>query len=144
MRASIYLTSAAALALAAGCTNTSGANGNACQADTDCDSGICARTQVCVATDHVQAVRATWTVAGAPPTAASCTSLDPLTIEFFGSTSGSSRDDVAFAPVPCAAGLFSIDKLPDDIDTVSLGPSDSRFKTTALIDASGNAKLDLP
>lgn len=143
MRASIYLISAGlALALALASCDGKGSDGDSCSVDTDCDSGTCARTDRCEEPDAVRAVHVTWTVRGAAPTADSCRDLDPLEIDF--DDGGLNGDGVAFAPVPCTAGLYSIDKLPLDITRVSLGPQGSSFGATANIDAQGNAALDLP
>jgi hypothetical protein len=137
MRASIFLISA--LCALAGC-DSKGSDGDSCQVDDDCDSGTCARTDVCAEANEVRPVHVTWTVQGAAPTAATCASLDPLELDFDGFDDGG----VAFEPVPCIAGLFSIDKLPNDLDRVTLVSPSTQRDDTANIDANGNAALDLP
>ncbi len=118
-------------------------DGAPCQLDGDCGSEVCARTGTCAAANTLRAVHVTWTVNGAAPSAGSCAPLDPLQIDF----EGTITPGVAFAPVPCTAGLYSIDKLPIDLDQVFLGPASSSFAAQGVIvsgsDGNGNVKLDL-
>ena len=113
-------------------------DGDPCTLDADCGDEVCARTNVCAAAATLRNVHVTWTVNGGAPTPSSCTAFDPLEIDFEGTAPG-----VAFAPVPCMAGLYSIDKLPTVLDQVFLGPQNGSFAAQALIGTDGTAKLDL-
>ena len=58
---------------------------------------------------------------------------------------GSSGDRFGYAPVPCNAGIYTIDKLPNWYLVVSLYRNDSGGGgAQASFDADGNAMLDLP
>ena len=128
-----------ALGVLASCDNTASI-GDPCAQDSDCASNVCARTDVCASQDGVCAVRVTWTIRGAAPTAAACTAYDPFELDF----EGFDGNFVGFVPVPCMAGLFSIDKLPVDLDRVLLGTENSSNAVSATIDVNGNAAIDLP
>ena len=123
-----------AIVLLAACSH----DGESCTVDGDCGDDVCARTNVCAPKSQVWSVHVTWTVNGVPPTAASCASLDPLEIGFYSQT-----ESIAFAPVPCIAGLYSIDKLPIEMDEVTLGPQDASAPFVG-IPSSGDATIDLP
>ncbi|MBS1119638.1 MAG: hypothetical protein H6Q90_1866 [Deltaproteobacteria bacterium] len=125
-----------ALTLAAGCPVNNGGGGE-CQVDRQCRDQVCARDGLCSDASDVRVVKATWTINGAPPDAASCTS--DLYIRF---ESGDPADSIGFSPVPCTIGQYTIDKLPRRFLSVELGV-EGGTRDVSTIDATGNATLDL-
>ena len=111
-----------------------------CVADTECGGLVCARTGECLAPSDVRTVRVTWTVQGKPANNATCASSPDLEIEFY------DLNDYAhgYAPVPCVAGVYTIDKLPTRFYRVRMALIDTDGGGRANIDATGNATLDLP
>jgi hypothetical protein len=101
---------------------------------------VCTRDHQCLPPDQVRAVHITWTVSGAPASATSCAAAPDLRIDFV-SRSG---PHLGFEPVPCAEGVFTVDRLPTDYDAVQLGRASDRALQRAAIDAAGNAMLNLP
>lgn len=102
---------------------------------------VCTRDGLCLPPDQVRAVHVTWTVSGAPASPTSCAAAPDLLINL------TSRGGfhLTFEPVPCAAGKFSVDRLPTEYDEVMLGrPSSHAPLERASIDAAGNAMLNLP
>lgn len=120
----------------AGCPATN--HGGDCNVDSDCQPQVCARDGACYDAADVRSVKATWTIDGAAPSTVSCNGFD-LYIRFRGP---SPDDSMGFAPVPCFAGQFTIDKLPRRYDSVELGV-DGGVRDTSAIDANGDALLDL-
>jgi hypothetical protein len=116
-------------------------DGDPCQTDGDCGDEVCARTDVCAAADTLRGVHVTWTIGGVAPTASACASYEPLQLGFDDRTTG---QEIAFAPVPCLAGLFSIDKLPTTMDEVFIGPETGSISTRGAITSDGTANLNLP
>lgn len=114
-----------------------------CHDDSACKSGqVCARTGACLPADQVRAVHVSWTVRGMPAGADTCASAPDLEIELE-ATTGSAR--LAFLPVPCVEGKFSVDKAPTSIDHVTLGRASGGGWQATKIDAiTGEAALDLP
>jgi len=110
-----------------------------CETDRDCDE-VCARNHECADADEVRAVRVTWTLSGRPANDATCASARQLAITFYGPAFD---DQFGFSPVPCSAGLFSVDKIPKRFDAVDLGKLNVGA-TYAKLDASGTAAIDLP
>jgi len=110
--------------------------------DSACDgSDVCARNGYCYAASAIRAVQVTWTINGAPADATTCSRTPNLEIDFHAETGDTAEDSLAFAPVPCVAGKFSIDKLPVSFVNVRL---ESRAVSGAgTIDASGALALDL-
>lgn len=109
--------------------------GNRCGADL-----VCTRDDQCLPPDEVRAVHISWTVSGAPASATSCAAAPDLVLDLR-SRGGAS---FGFEPVPCAEGMFTVDRLPTDYDTVQLGRASDRELQRAAIDAAGNAMLNLP
>lgn len=112
-----------------------------CQQDGECGAGdVCARTEECLPASAVRTVHVTWTVAGQPASDAACASVGALEIEFY------DTNELAhgYAPVPCAAGRYTIDKLPTRFYRVRLALVDTDGGGRADIDEQGNASLDLP
>lgn len=89
-----------------------------CDGDAQCSGGeVCARTHTCELEADVRAARVRWDVEGLPAaTECDLRGIGDLTIDF----SDRAGAEVAFAPVPCAGGLYTIDKLPRAYDLVEL------------------------
>jgi len=125
-----------------------GGTGAWCEQDTDCaGSGqVCARDGECLAAADVRVIHVSWTVSGQPASATTCTAAPDLMLTFSIEDYGNSNEyDFGFAPVPCAEGKFTIDKMPTSYEYVDLvrnmdesGGSDGSF------DGSGDVSLDLP
>jgi hypothetical protein len=113
-----------------------------CTADTDCSTGqVCARTGECLATSEVYTVHVTWTLLGQPASQTSCASSPDLAIYFNAPNNGY----WGYAPVPCAEGKFTVDKLPTWFNEVQLGLDNSNDGTYGTIDqATGLVTIDLP
>jgi len=110
-----------------------------CFVDEECSSGsVCARDDQCWPAAEVRSVRTTWTVRGQPATEATCSRFPDLHIIY-----ESRDDDLGFSPVPCAQGLFNIDKLPVPFTRVELGVDDTSSWTTTTIGSSGQVVIDL-
>jgi hypothetical protein len=124
------------IGLLGGCP-TSGHSGE-CISDFDCDPQVCARDKACHDAADVRLVKAQWTINGATASTTTCNGFD-LYIRFNGT---SPDDSLGFAPVPCFAGQFTMDKLPLRFDSVELGV-DGGTRDTAAIASDGIAQLDL-
>lgn len=126
-----------ALALLAGCTMAGAA---VCDVDDDCPSGLlCANTHECLGASQVRRLTVAWTVGGLPAAAASCEPVGPLTLRI---DTADRADEVEYAPVPCAVGQFTFDKLPVDFARVRLdGATGSR---QASIGDADRVTVDLP
>jgi len=111
-----------------------------CTSDTSCGSQVCARDGNCYPASSVRFVRAKWTVGGEPANSASCASSPDLVIGFLG-TQG---DYMGFAPVPCRAGQFNVDKLPIQYVEVELGIDNTGTTVIETIDANDEVHIDLP
>ncbi len=131
---------AAIVGLALACAASCGPGSDAgCKEDRECGSLVCARDGDCVAASEVRVVRVTWTVRGAMANATSCGSSQSLYLMFLGFEPG---DTLGFEPVPCDAGLFTIDKLPRRFTSVEIGDN-NRVRQEKVIDAQGNVAFDL-
>ncbi len=109
--------------------------------DAECGSDICARDGVCYPASSVRVARAKWTIGGAAANTQSCSNQPDLFIGFL----GNAGEQIGFAPVPCRAGQFTVDKLPTFYTAVELGVDNSGAGTTASINSeTGEATLDLP
>jgi hypothetical protein len=105
-----------AAAVLAACGSSSS---DKCTNDTSCGSGqVCARDGECLAPADVWSLKVTWTVNGMPASATTCAHAPDLELDFEDFDLG---DTFGYAPVPCAAGQFTIDKLPRRFDQVDLG-----------------------
>lgn len=127
--------------LLVGCTLSP--RGDRCGSDATCTGGdVCTRNGDCLAPSEVRAVRVTWLVSGKTPDEATCDPHPNLRIEVYPEDE---RDRVDYAPVPCVAGLFTIDKLPTTFDRVWLGPQrGGDDAATGKVDPAGELALDLP
>lgn len=119
-----------------------GTGGYGCQSDAACGTGnVCARNGECTTASNVRIVHAEWTLRDQVASDTSCTGARSLEITF--STSGGEM--FGFAPVPCNAGKFTVDKLPTRYTMVTLSRAGDYYGgATAAFDADGNAALDLP
>lgn len=111
-----------------------------CEIDPDCQGDdVCARTGECLPRASVKFVRITWTVRGQPASATSCGNSQDLYLMFFGF---SQNDTFGYQPVPCDAGLFTIDKLPTRYTSVEIGNSGG-VAQEKVFDSQGNVAFDL-
>ncbi|HEX3479594.1 MAG TPA: hypothetical protein VHT91_31440 [Kofleriaceae bacterium] len=133
------MTRALAFVFLAGCTHSSSGPPDPCGGPCGGEL-VCTRDDHCLPPDEVRAVHISWTVSGAPASATSCAAAPDLVLELRSRTGGS----FGFEPVPCAEGMFTVDRLSTDYDTVQLGRASDRQLQHAAIDAAGNATLNLP
>jgi hypothetical protein len=119
-----------------------GGDSYGCHSDAACGTGyVCARNGDCTSASAVHVVHALWTVSDQVASDATCTSAPKLDITF----RSSSGEMFGFAPVPCDAGKYTIDKMPTRFTTVTLARTgDYGGGATGTFDATGNASLDLP
>ena len=111
-----------------------------CQVDDDCSgSRVCARNSECLPSSDVRVTRTSWTIRGQAASASTCASTPDLYI-LFGAFDP--NDTYGYEPVPCAAGVFTVDKLPKRYTSVELGIS-GRFSDQAVFDSQGHAVVDL-
>lgn len=119
-----------------------GTTGYGCRLDSECESTqVCARDGNCTAATGVRIVHVMWTLKGQPASDTSCRYAPKLSISFSDSNEGGM---FGFAPVPCDAGKFTVDKMPYRYTTVHLardGDYDGGARGT--FDTSGNVTLDL-
>ena len=134
------MTRALAFVFLVGCVHpSSGPPDDSCRRACGADL-VCTRDGQCLPPDEVRAVHISWTVSGAPASATSCAAAPDLVLDLRSRTGGS----FGFEPVPCAEGMFTVDRLSTDYDTVQLGRASDRQLQGATIDAAGNAMLNLP
>lgn len=133
------MTRALAFVFVIGCAGPSSAPPGGCD-DLCTGDRVCTRDSRCLPSDQVRAVHVSWTVSGAPASATSCAAAPDLVLDL---RSGSGPS-FGFSPVPCAEGMFTVDRLSTDYDTVELGRASDRELPRAAIDAAGNAMLNLP
>jgi hypothetical protein len=135
MRAAIVF----AVALVAGCGGGGGDDAQ-CGSDSDCGAGnVCARDEACWPSGDVHTVKVVWTVNGQPASATTCSQFPDLFVDFESQTTV-----FGFAPVPCMAGEFPIDKLPTTYIEVEVGDNlGMYFDQFADFDATGTATFDL-
>ncbi len=129
------------LVLAAACLLAAcgGGTGSECTVDDDCGGGlVCARNSECLAPGSVRSARVTWTIRGMPASSTTCGATPSFYILFHAQPG----DSFGFEPVPCAAGLFSIDKLPRRFVSVEIGV-DGGFEDDKAFDSQGSASFDL-
>ena len=117
-----------------------GGNDGDCHEDTDCSaSNVCARNTECLPPSEVRAVRITWTIRGMPANEMLCATTPDFYLMFQGTQF---NDTFGYAPVPCKAGVFSIDKMPRRFVSVEIGV-DNGFSEVKAFDAQGNVAFDL-
>lgn len=123
--------------LACACDNT----GDACSKDSDCSGGdVCARDEACWPSNEVRSVKLTWTIGGSAVGSDSCAAYPLFFVDFW-----SYNEEFGFAPVPCIAGEFPIDKLPTVYTETEIGNDGSGafFDLSSSIDSNGSASFDL-
>ncbi|HUJ62437.1 MAG TPA: hypothetical protein VLX92_28235 [Kofleriaceae bacterium] len=114
-----------------------------CHADTDCGSGlVCARDGECLEAGDVITVHTTWTLDGSAASASTCSGNPDLEIDF----SDDSGYGYGYAPVPCVEGEFTVDKLPNYYNAVSLSIAydPGSGASAAIEDGGGTVSIDLP
>jgi hypothetical protein len=112
-----------------------------CDSDSECGSNyVCARDGECLSSTSVRIIHVNWTMNGQPASTTTCSHSPDLAVTF-GDASG---DVFGFAPVPCSAGRYTIDKFPTRFTRVELA-RDGEYSggVSASFDAMGNATLDL-
>lgn len=120
----------------AGCPSNSGD----CSKDSNCSGNdVCARNGECLAPSQVRSIRVMWTIKGQAASATTCAATPNFYILF---ASADPNDLYGYEPVPCPAGVFSIDKLPTRYVSVEMGV-DGGFSQDAQINAQGQATFDL-
>src|SRR5690348_4562633 len=83
--------------------------GNSCTSDSTCGSGnVCARTGQCATAADVRTIHVDWTVKGQAASTTTCASSQNLELDF----PANDGSWFGWAPVPCAEGVFTIDKMP--------------------------------
>jgi hypothetical protein len=112
-----------------------------CHADSDCSPDLCTRDGECLSASEIWSTRLTWTISGQTASDATCTSGPDFYVQFDGPVEG---DGVGFAPVPCNAGIFSVDKLPRRFQSVSIGVDNGGVLASGVFDGNGHAAFDLP
>ena len=126
------------LLVCAGCPG--GGHSGDCEVDSDCGGGnVCTRNAECLPPSEVRAARITWTIRGMPANEMLCAPHPDFYLLFAGTQF---NDEFGYAPVPCKAGLFTIDKLPRRFVSVEIGV-DGGFAEVKAFDAQGNAAFDL-
>src|SRR5512144_2655026 len=96
---------------------SSGTTDWGCHMDSQCPTSyVCARDGECLPASAVRTIHVVWTLKGQPASDATCSQSPQLDITF----SDSSGDLFGFAPVPCNAGKYTIDKFPASYTTVDL------------------------
>lgn len=120
-----------------------GATDGWCEMDSDCagtgSADVCARDGECLPSSQIWTIHVNWTIAGQPASATTCTSDFELSF-LVNDPSQPYGPEFGFAPVPCAEGRFTIDKMPTDYEYVIL--SDDQTYVTGMFDGSGNVTLD--
>lgn len=112
-----------------------------CEKDSDCPGQVCARDGSCQNAADLYAAHVNWTLKGQPASAQTCSAVPSLELQFDqGDAYG-----FGFAPVPCAEGKFSIDKLPTWYTRIDLyGVDDPGGGTSGVISpSSGAVTVDL-
>jgi len=115
-----------------------------CQSDSACSDGdVCARSGACLPPSQVHPVHVTWTLRGMPASRTTCGGTLDLQISF---AMDAGIDDLAYAPVPCIEGKFTVDKLPNWYTQTRLGRATSNpaWQSAKIDGVTGDAMLDLP
>ena len=113
--------------------------GFGCTSDVECGTQLCARDGACYPATSIREAHVLWTVRGAVASTTSCAPTPNLLIEFY----GSNGEAFGFAPVPCRAGAFIVDKLPTAYTRVELGVEGATGTSATIDRSSGEARIDL-
>jgi hypothetical protein len=113
-----------------------------CHLDADCGTGnVCARDGTCTTSTSVRVIHVNWTVNDVAASSTSCTNAPDLAVTF----SDVQGYQFGFAPVPCQAGRYTIDKMPTHYTRVQLSRAgEYSGGASGDFDATGNITLDLP
>ena len=129
----------ALMACLAACSLTP--SGSECSSDSHCGADdVCTRSGECLAKTAVRAVTVKWTIDGSAADSISCAAHPDLYLQFEGSGYG---DTFRVAPVPCNAGVYSIDKLPKRYQQVELGVDGGTGDVSPIDLATAQAQFDL-
>ena len=110
----------AILVVATGCLPPATGPQPHCAAPSDCGADqVCSRANTCAAPAEVRVVTTTWTIDGAPPTGTTCRGIRELAIDLL--SPNFDEDVQSYAPLPCLAGSFALDRLPLGYDQIHLG-----------------------
>ena len=115
-----------------------------CRSDGACSSGdLCARDGTCLSPAQIYPAHVMWTLSGQPAGKTACDASPDLEIGFY---TDSGDGYLGYAPVPCIAGKFTVDKLPRTYRRVRLGrdPGAGDGEAATIDGATGDAVLDLP
>jgi hypothetical protein len=115
---------------------------NSCSDDAPCPSGeACSRLGQCYPPEQLRYVSVNWTMNGMPASADTCASLPTFTLAL----SDAGAAPLAWAPVPCAEGKFTVDKMPIWYDTAAIEDLMSGSQVSAVFDrTTGEAMIDVP
>lgn len=93
--------------------------------DEDCSDDechlVCTRDGACLPQDEVRRVQIVWLIRGQGATATSCEGIAEIEIRFLDRDGG---DPHRYTQVPCALGLFTVDRLSarfDEVEVTGLG-----------------------
>ncbi len=118
-----------------------------CLYDLECNEGrVCARDKSCVDAGKIRTLAVRWSIEGQAASPTRCEAYPALYIRF---TATYLDDGFGYSPVPCYAGQYSMDKLPQWYTRVELGRSNRdggeslSFGTLTVTDAP-SVQFDLP
>lgn len=117
-----------------------------CTSDASCgDGNVCANDGACYPAAQIRIAHVTWTVAGQPASAATCAGEPDLQLDMTSTTVDVPGNyGEGWAPVPCAEGEFTFQKMPVLYDGAELDPYGAGTATArGPLDGSGEVALDL-
>jgi hypothetical protein len=118
-----------------------GTSGYGCLNDAACPSGFaCARDGNCVSPSQLRVVHVNWTLRDRPASEMTCAASVNLAITF----TDTMLAEFGFAPVPCKAGRYTVDKMPLRYTSVTLARSGDSYGAGGTFDSAGDAFLNLP
>jgi hypothetical protein len=113
-----------------------------CSTGAGCSAGLaCARDGVCYPPSELRAVHVSWTVHGMAASTTTCNPKWVFEVAFYPSHSGVST--VAFSPVPCESGRFTVDLLPKDLAEAGAGDRHAGLARGPIDATTGEATLDI-
>jgi len=117
--------------------------GDRCRSDAQCrDGDLCAHNSMCMVASELRTVHVNWTVDGMPASQTVCDPLGNLEIEF-GTTQPVNDPQLAFSPLACAEGRFSIDKMPMTWTVVKITGRAIEAQSATIDAATGETTLAL-
>ena len=112
----------------------------ACAQDSDCQAGsVCVRAGQCFPQDQTRSIAVVWTVGGQPASDAACGIHADFTLQFDSDVGYS----YGYAPVPCRAGKFTVDKIATIVNFVEMFDNAGSGAAGQIVDATDQATLDL-